>query len=388
MQRADVLVVGGGPAGSSCATRLVTAGLDVVVLDRARFPRDKPCAGWITPEVVEALSLDLAAYAARHTLQPITGFRVGWVGGEPHAVDYRGPVSYAIRRCELDTELLRRSGARLQLGEAVTRIARVDGAWRVNDGFTAPWLVGAGGHFCPVARMLRRTERQAAGAEAASASGQVSRRGGHTTVAEPLVVAREMEVRLPPREAARCPVEPQRPELYFTSDLAGYGWCLRKGEYLNVGLGRRDTHALQRHLEGFLAFLASAGRLGDLPGVWRGHAYRLREGRRMRLVGDGVLLVGDAAGLAHAASGEGILSAVLSGQLAAEVLLEAAGDGGEASLGSYAARLTDHVGPWSVGLPRSLARLGGRLALSSAWLTRHLVLDRLFLHRRRPLTPS
>ncbi|MDH4066151.1 MAG: FAD-dependent oxidoreductase, partial [Acidobacteriota bacterium] len=50
---ADALIVGGGPAGSSCARVLVQAGLHVIVLDRARFPRDKTCAGWITPAVVD-----------------------------------------------------------------------------------------------------------------------------------------------------------------------------------------------------------------------------------------------------------------------------------------------------------------------------------------------
>src|SRR5687768_17483918 len=47
----DALVVGGGPAGSTCARALRNAGWDVIVLDRARFPRDKVCAGWVTPGV-------------------------------------------------------------------------------------------------------------------------------------------------------------------------------------------------------------------------------------------------------------------------------------------------------------------------------------------------
>ena len=51
MDTCDALVVGGGPAGSSCARALERAGLDVVVLDRASFPRDKVCAGWVTPEL-------------------------------------------------------------------------------------------------------------------------------------------------------------------------------------------------------------------------------------------------------------------------------------------------------------------------------------------------
>ncbi len=50
----DVLIVGGGPAGATCARQLTRAGLDVLVMDKQHFPRDKVCAGWITPAVVAA----------------------------------------------------------------------------------------------------------------------------------------------------------------------------------------------------------------------------------------------------------------------------------------------------------------------------------------------
>ena len=56
MQQFDAIIVGGGPAGSSCASELVRAGMDVVVLDREAFPRSKLCAGWITPDVVRDLA--------------------------------------------------------------------------------------------------------------------------------------------------------------------------------------------------------------------------------------------------------------------------------------------------------------------------------------------
>ena len=52
METCDVLIVGGGPAGSSCAWKLGQSGLNVVILDKARFPRHKVCAGWITPPVL------------------------------------------------------------------------------------------------------------------------------------------------------------------------------------------------------------------------------------------------------------------------------------------------------------------------------------------------
>src|SRR6186713_2435257 len=100
MTTCDVLIVGGGPAGSTCAWRLRQAGLDVLVIDAATFPRDKVCAGWITPQVVAALRLDTEAYAASgRTFQAITGFHVGMINRrDATRVTYDRPASYGIRR--------------------------------------------------------------------------------------------------------------------------------------------------------------------------------------------------------------------------------------------------------------------------------------------------
>ncbi len=362
MERAEVVIVGGGPAGSSCAARLVAAGTDVLVVDRARFPREKPCAGWITPEAVEALALDLETYSADHTLQPIRRFRVGWAFGSGREVDYGEDVSYGIRRCELDSYLLRRSCARLRLGENVSSVRRARDRWLINDAIETPLLVGAGGHFCPVAREL---------------NGAGSGRG--------VVVAQEMEVRLTPEQAALCRVVPERPELDFLRDLSGYGWCFRKGDYLNLGFGRQDPEALAGDVRAYLAWLAQSGRVpvGLPSSSLRGHAYRLRDGRPRRIVGECMLLVGDAAGLAYTASGEGIYPAIVSGQAAADALLDGRGTGEGRGIGSYPVRLEARLGrAGSHGsLPGPLRALAGRALLGSSWLTRHVLLDRLFLHR-------
>src|SRR5438876_45771 len=120
MQTCDVLIVGGGPAGSACAWALARAGLEVVVMDAAAFPRDKVCAGWITPQVIADLDLDLDDYRRGRTLQPITAFRTGLIGGHREVeTSYARPVSYGIRRCEFDHYLLQRSPARLCLGAPV-----------------------------------------------------------------------------------------------------------------------------------------------------------------------------------------------------------------------------------------------------------------------------
>ncbi len=82
MAHCDAVIVGGGPAGSTCARVLRRAGWNVVVFDRARFPRDKVCAGWVTPGVFRLLELDPDEYrAAGLTIQDIRGFRTSVLGG-------------------------------------------------------------------------------------------------------------------------------------------------------------------------------------------------------------------------------------------------------------------------------------------------------------------
>jgi len=285
----DALIVGGGPAGSTCAQRLRDAGLDVLVMDKQPFPRDKVCAGWITPAVVESLGLDLDDYAGKRVLQPIRGFRIGTIGGAEAQIGFDVPVSYGIRRCEFDHYLLQRSKARLATGQALTSMVREGTSWLVNGSIRTPIVIGAGGHFCPVSRLL--------GAEPGAGA------------RESIVVAQEAEFPLTARERADHGIEPEVAQLYFCPDLKGYGWCVAKGDYVNIGLGREDSHRLPEHVEQFREWLRRRGGMPHhLPGRFNGHAYVLYpESRRIRY-GDGVLLVGDAAGLAYARSGRRLLA--------------------------------------------------------------------------------
>jgi geranylgeranyl reductase family protein len=365
MQTCDVLIVGGGPGGSACARKLQAAGLDVLVLDKAAFPRDKVCAGWVTPAVLDQLGLDPVDYRQGRVLQPITSFRVGRQGGPMIELNYREPVSYGIRRCEFDHYLLTRCGARLQLGEPMQSLAREANGWVVNNCYRARMLVGAGGHFCPVAHWL----------------------GSDSKLPAPVVAAQEIEFPLDARQQAECPVAGNRPELYFCRDLLGYGWCFRKGDYLNVGLGREDRHHLTEHVTAFCEYLQAQGRIPrNLPGKFHGHAYLLYAHSPRKLLDDGVLLVGDAAGLASTQSGEGIRPAIESGLLAAEVILAAAGDYHRERLERYRQSIQERFGKrrrqraLAVRAPSRLRQfLAGRL-LASRWFVRHVVVQRWFLH--------
>ncbi len=369
MDRCEVLIAGGGPAGSACAWNLRRHGADVIVVDKAVFPRDKVCAGWITPQVIEDLELDLDDYRQQRTLQPISGFRVGVIGSNERVeIGYDRAVSYGIRRCEFDNYLLRRAGARLLLGRPVSAIRREGSRWMVNDSVEAKLLVGAGGHFCPVARVLDTREQRV-----------------------PVIAAQEVEFEIARNESAGFRVAPEIPELYFCADFKGYGWCFRKQNHLNIGFGRIDAHALPRQTNDFVDFLKRAGRISEASGWhWRGHAYQLAGDNRRNAIDDGVVLIGDAAGLAYPQSGEGIRPAIESGLMAARTILRAAGTYSRDRLEPYDADLRKRFGESKLTrmitgfLPRGLSMTIARRMLDNPWLVRHLVLDRWFLHAQQP----
>jgi flavin-dependent dehydrogenase len=375
VEHCDVLIVGGGPSGSSCAWGLRESGLDVVVLDRRRFPRDKVCAGWITPQVCQELAIDPADYRKARLMQPIRGFAVERMRSAQVVVDCGEVVSYGIRRREFDHFLLERCAARLRLAEPLRELRRAGGRWIANEEIEARWLVGAGGHFCPVARRL-------------------GARPGET---EPTtVVAREIEFEMSPAQQASCHVHPELPELIFAADLEGYGWVVRKGDWLNVGIGRQDATSFPGRVEEFLDWLETRGRVPEgFPRDLKGHAYLLYDEASRPLAGDGVLLLGDAAGLAYARSGEGIRPAVESGLLAARALRQGGEPGAVAR--AYERALVARFGRRNGRKRRSLSdwlpqRWRGPVAgrvLAMPWFARRVVIERWFLQRQiPPLAPG
>ena len=315
----DVLIVGGGPAGSSCARLLRRAGLDVLILDKSEFPRDKVCAGWITPQVVEELRDRPRDYEQGRVLQPITSFVTGMGERAAKPVHYDKIVSYGIRRCEFDHYLLQRS----RCAPAARRSLGIDGARR---------------------RSLDRQRRDQRGARDRRGRSLLSgralpRRESRQGRARDLRAGDR--VRDDRRAGRHCGVEHDRPELYFCDDLKGYGWCFRKGNFLNVGLGREGNHRLVEHVHAFSRWLQSQGKVpADAPARFKGHAYLLYSHAKRPVVGDGVLIIGDAAGLAYAESGEGIRPAIESGLMAAQIVAAARGDYSKQRLSEYETQLS------------------------------------------------
>jgi flavin-dependent dehydrogenase len=300
METYDAIVVGGGPAGSTCARSLVRGGLRVAVLDAARFPRVKLCAGWVSPPVWEALELAPADYP--RGLWPWERVFVHF-GGRAHPVSCRGAF---IRRFEFDDFLLRRSGAEARLGHRVRRIERGGGFFAIDGALRAPLLVGAGGTNCPVARALF-PERTGAP-----------------------VTTQEREFEGDPGEIAAARIgRDGECELLLHEDLRGYSWNAPKGGWVNVGAGTNRPRAVLPAWREARAFFE---RSGHLPATARplldevkGHSYYLFAAERVARAGaDGAFLVGDALGLAHPVTGEGIYPAILSGRRCAEAIL--AGD--------------------------------------------------------------
>jgi menaquinone-9 beta-reductase len=292
----DAIVVGGGPAGSTCARFLTKAGLRVAVIDRAEFPRVKLCAGWLSEPVWDVLDLDPRDYP--RGLWPWERCHVVY-GGERHSVRVRG---YFIRRYEFDDFLLRESGAELLLGRSVKKIERTAEGWVVDGELRARYLIGAGGTHCPVARALSARRPL------------------------PPVGVQEHEFQADPEEVARTRVGGDgEPELLLHDDLRGYSWNVPKTDWVNVGCGtvaaREVRSAWQRartYFEDRAGLPTSAA--AELERV-KGHSYYLFHPEHLESAyRDDALLIGDSLGLAHPLTAEGIYPALLSARLAAEAI--------------------------------------------------------------------
>ena len=290
----EVIVIGGGPAGSSAAWRLKRAGVECLVLDRATFPREKLCAGWITPQVLDDLGMAPADYP--HSLLTFDALRIS-VKGLP--ITLRSP-QHSIRRFEFDHFLLQRSGAEVQQHNVRHIRASADG-YVIDGAFRCRYLIGAGGTRCPVHRIFFRATRPHAKA----------------------LQAVTLELEFP------CSWRDGDCHLWFLEQrLPGYAWYVPKAAgFLNVGIGAIAAKLTSRgddirsHWQRLIGKLISRGLIAEDPGRPGGYSYFLRD----PAVGPAQLgtafVVGDAAGLATRDMCEGIGPAVRSGIRAADAIL-------------------------------------------------------------------
>jgi len=316
VERFDAIVVGAGPAGSTAAYRLSRAGARVLLLDRERFPRDKPCGGGLTYRAVRQLPLSVDPVVE----EVVDRFELGFRYGSRFERGGEGPLVLMTQRRRLDAHLAGQAadaGADFRDGVRATALELAETEATVRfDGTSAaaPVVIGADGVNGLTARALELGVRRRVGV---ALEGNVS-----------YVHAREERWR------GRAVVE-------LGSVPGGYAWVFPKGDHVNVGVGGWESEGprLREHLDRACAeYGLPAERLAGVRG------YRLP----MRRPGDRALrgralLVGDAAGLVDPFSGDGIYEALVSARLGAESALELL-EGRAQSLDDYGHKLDAALG--------------------------------------------
>ncbi|ASR33987.1 drug:proton antiporter [Prauserella marina] len=355
-QDAEVIVVGAGPAGSTAATYLARAGVDVLLLEKSTFPRDKVCGDGLTPRGVKQL-IDLGidtsesdGWMHSRGLRILTGeltLELDW----PDLTSYP-PYGVARTRHDFDDVLAKaavKSGARMLERTTVTgaitdeRTGRVVGVTgksgedRRPVSFRAPLVLACDGVSARLALSI----------------------GIEKNEKRPLGVAVRRYYRSPRHDERYIEghlelwdrADPRNPKL-----LPGYGWAFPLGDgTVNVGLGMLSTSSSFRSID-YRALLRSW--LDSTPEEWG-----YREENAVGKIGgaglpmgfnrtphyrDGLLLLGDAGGMVSPFNGEGISAAMESAQLAAEHVLQALarpeGPSRERALNGYPRALADLMG--------------------------------------------
>ena len=341
-QRYDLAIAGGGPAGSAAAWQAAQTGARVVVLDKAEFPRDKPCGDGLTPRAVGYLQkMGLADEVAKfYRVNRAKVFSPSeWELSFPHrpGMPDHGHVA---RRLELDTLLLKNAesaGAEVRqsaevVGPIVDDDGRVTGVTiKSGEQVLADAVISADGAYSPVKRALRLD----------------SRYNGYSAIA----IRAEMPVNRPDADSLDIYLK-----LAFQGDqLPGYGWVFPLGDgRVNIGLGYVNSYKKWQQINAtqllgeFLATLPAEWELPPIDELKKSkglQAWRLPMGfTAWPPWRPGVLFAGDSLGAARPASGAGISKALQSGLAAGECAIAALTNSGPDDFTNYAQRITEAWG--------------------------------------------
>ena len=340
MPRFDVIVVGAGPAGSTTAYRLARAGARVCLMDRARFPRDKPCGGGLTMRAVRELPFSVDPVVEDRVDCLELGFRYArrW------SRRARSPLILMTQRRRLDAFLAERAaaaGADFRDGVKVTEVDPGGAVTAGGERLEADVVIGADGANGVTTRSLGLPPHEHGVALEGNLAYEYASRD-----------------RFGGRAVVELGVVP-----------GGYAWVFPNGDHVNVGVGgwQSEGPRLRARLRDLCAaFGLDAACVTDL----RGHRLPMRGASRPPVV-DRVALVGDAAALVDPLSGDGMYEAFISGRLAADATLDVLG-GRTATLEPYARAFAATFGPLeSVSWRAKLAferfpRLAFRLATTRA----------------------
>lgn len=359
MEKYDVIIVGGGPAGATAAYFLAQAGAKVCVVDKQTFPRDKVCGDGV-----------VAASLAR-----LEGMKLGeWLGqnsfNAPGEILFSSPNGEAVHILPDDRErCYGRVIPRLQLDEAILKQAVKAGATLREEvkltGLTrlAADQLQLSGEGKNSQTPLRLHSKMLITADGAHAS--FTRQLGLIKGQPDLVAIRAYFENV---EGSESLLEIHYDRLV----MPGYAWIFPlKNGGANVGLGtyisrsRRRDYDLKENLHRFIGHNPYAKkRLGQaqMVGPLRGHPLRSQM-KTVTPVADNILVAGEAAGLVNPLNGEGIGTAIISGELAARqaVAALASGNFSQANLSPYAQALRQQIGRnhFFAGILRQLLAVPG-----------------------------
>ena len=329
---ADVIVVGAGPGGSSAAYHLARAGLDVLLLEKSTFPREKVCGDGLTPRAVKQLVGMGISLDPGEGWFPNKGIRI--IGGGvrieldwPELSSYPGFGLVRTRRGfdEIVARAAQRAGARLLEGVTVTGPVLDDGAQRIV-GVTARDTAAPGNGDGGTERTYRARLVVAADGNSSRLSLAMGLRKRDD---RPLGVAIRTYYTSPRHDDDY--LETWLDLWDGSALLPGYGWIFGVGDGTsNVGLGLLNTSTSFGHID-YRAMLRRW--LATMPPEWgfgeenqtgpvRGAALPMGFNRTPHYT-SGLLLVGDAGGMVNPFNGEGISTAMESGEIAAQVIVQA-----------------------------------------------------------------
>ena len=346
----SVLVVGGGPAGSTAALALAEQGVPVRVLDRAAFPRNKPCGGGISLRVLGRfpyLGRSLDAIATHY----LSRLHLEGPDGQAATIDAGAPAALMIRRVEFDALLLsmaREAGAEIVSGVDIVQARetadRVSLTARDGRVFESPLVIAADGVHSVIARRLGLNPGWPADAVALDMMEETPRAELRDVDPSVLWVAYGYEPSASTSASASRTERKGSPE--------GYAYIFPKRDHVNVGIGyvlshyrsrvNRPPYELQRN---FVAHLRDRGIVEGESMRRNFTPFIIPVGGPLRRPGRGrVLLAGDAGGFVNGFTAEGIYYAMVTGQLAARAIVQSNGAAGSAVANRYRRLCNDEIG--------------------------------------------
>ncbi|PSN17441.1 dehydrogenase [filamentous cyanobacterium CCP5] len=287
----DCLVVGAGPAGATAAYHLAKQGHSVLILEKERLPRYKPCGGGVSPQIARWFDYDFAPVIS----QTVTQVRMTYNLEDEVIADLAEPI-WMVRRNEFDHYMVQQAqakGAELWEGTKVTGLALESAGWRLSttaDSVTGRYLIAADGARGPMAKWLGFKSRKA-------------------TVAGAI----ETEPRLQVQDGHRFHFE-------FGLLKQGYIWNFPKADGYSLGSGIvRSTRRKSRDLVQPLADFSEQFGVDIDTETQHGHPILLWNGDQC-LHTSRALLAGEAACVVDPFTAEGIRPSIFSGLKAAEAI--------------------------------------------------------------------